>query len=95
MEELEKNILARLEEYNKSWAQHNGGTVEHLESRIVAMTIATNVVKQEFAKYKESEEKYGSCEGCCNIGFRYPYASMYPCNNCVRADRKDYYNFEC
>lgn len=34
----------------------------------------------------------GSCEGCKHIGFRYPYASMYPCNNCVRANSKDYYN---
>ena len=59
MEELEKNILARLEEYTKSWSQHSGGTIEHLESRIVAMTIATNVVKQEFDKYKESKETYG------------------------------------
>lgn len=34
-----------------------------------------------------------SCEGCKHIAFRYPYASMYPCNNCVRANQKDYYNY--
>lgn len=34
-----------------------------------------------------------SCEGCQHIAFRYPYASMYPCNNCVRANQKDYYNY--
>ena len=35
-----------------------------------------------------------SCEGCKHIGFRYPFASMYPCNNCVRANSKDYYNID-
>ena len=49
MEELEKNILARMEEYLASWKQHSGGKEKHLESRIIAMTIATNIVKQEFA----------------------------------------------
>jgi hypothetical protein len=36
----------------------------------------------------------GSCKGCKHIGFRYPYASMYPCNNCRRANSKDYYNVD-
>lgn len=36
----------------------------------------------------------GGCEGCKHIGLRYPHASMYPCNNCIRANRKDYYNAE-
>jgi hypothetical protein len=40
------------------------------------------------------EPAIGSCEGCANIAFRYPYASMYPCNNCTRANRKDYYNIK-
>ena len=39
------------------------------------------------------ENPAGSCEGCQHIAFRYPYASMYPCNNCVRANQKDYYNY--
>lgn len=34
------------------------------------------------------------CVGCKHIGFRYPYASMYPCNNCRRANSKDYYNVD-
>lgn len=34
------------------------------------------------------------CEGCKHIGFRYPFASMYPCNNCIRANSKDYYNVD-
>jgi hypothetical protein len=37
---------------------------------------------------------FGGCEGCKHIGFRYPYASMYPCNNCIRANSKDYYNVD-
>ena len=42
--------------------------------------------------YKEFvDSNFGGCKGCINIGFRYPYASMYPCNNCIRADMKDYY----
>ena len=36
----------------------------------------------------------GNCEGCKHIGLRYPCASMYPCNACVRAHRKDYYNVD-
>ena len=39
-----------------------------------------------------TKEDKKTCEGCCNIAFRYPYASMYPCINCVRANQKDYYN---
>ena len=31
------------------------------------------------------------CKGCINIAFRYPYASMFPCNSCVRANAKDFY----
>jgi hypothetical protein len=34
------------------------------------------------------------CDGCCNIAFRYPCASMYPCISCVRANQRDYYNVE-
>ena len=36
--------------------------------------------------------KDSKCDGCKHIGFRYPYASMYPCNACVRANQTDYYN---
>lgn len=39
-------------------------------------------------------ETTSSCDGCKHIGFRYPYASMYPCNNCRRANPKDYYNVD-
>jgi hypothetical protein len=31
------------------------------------------------------------CEGCKNVAFRYPYASMYPCVSCLRAHRTDRY----
>ena len=43
---------------------------------------------------KMPEKESNSCEGCKHIGFRYPYASMYPCNNCRRANPRDYYNVE-
>lgn len=40
---------------------------------------------------EKNVEESDSCKGCKHIAFRYPYASMYPCNNCIRADMKDYY----
>lgn len=40
------------------------------------------------------QQANNSCEGCKHIGYRYPYASMYPCNNCRRANPRDYYNVE-
>ena len=52
-----------------------------------------SIVGADCRHYKPTEEAKKSCEGCCNIAFRYPYASMYPCNNCVRAHQKDYYNY--
>ena len=39
-----------------------------------------------------TKEDTKTCEGCCNIAFRYPSADMYPCNCCSRAHQKDYYN---
>lgn len=43
---------------------------------------------------KISREPIGGCEECKHIGFRYPYASMYPCVCCIRAHAKDYYNVD-
>lgn len=44
---------------------------------------------------KESiPSNFAGCEGCKHIGFRYPYASMYPCISCIRANKKDYYNVD-
>lgn len=40
----------------------------------------------------KNESKSNGCEGCCNIAFRDPYPSMYPCIACVRANKTDYYN---
>ena len=51
-----------------------------------------SIVGAECRHYKHVEEVPKTCEGCCNIAFRYPYASMYPCISCVRANQKDYYN---
>ena len=51
-----------------------------------------SIVGADCRHYKTAEETKKTCEGCCNIAFRYPYASMYPCTNCVRAHQKDYYN---
>ena len=32
-----------------------------------------------------------SCRGCKNIGYRLPYASMFPCASCSRAHPDDYF----
>lgn len=69
----------------------------------VASTIILTGVSLGFGYYLGSRQKKVAakkpnkplkCDGCCNIGFRYPYASMYPCISCVRAHQKDYYNVE-
>lgn len=43
------------------------------------------------ASAEDMLEEKNPCKGCKHVAFRYPYPSMYPCNNCTRADRKDYY----
>ena len=48
-----------------------------------------SIVSEDCRHYKSITR---SCEGCCNIAFREPYPSMYPCISCVRANTKDYYN---
>ncbi len=49
----------------------------------------------ELALSRESvDTNFGGCEGCKHIAFRYPYASMYPCSDCIRANSKDYYNVD-
>ena len=76
--------------------------VDNLLELVVAMT---GMEFTYMGKYVELKKKYSgedinvptkedkkTCEGYCNIAFRYPYASMYPCINCVRANQKDYYN---
>lgn len=45
-------------------------------------------------KCNDSTSEKKSCDGCKHIGFRYPYASMYPCICCTRANSKDYYNVD-
>lgn len=47
--------------------------------------------KQRRANHKKPNKTL-KCDDCCNIAFRYPYASMYPCISCIRAHQKDYYN---
>jgi hypothetical protein len=66
----------------------------------VASAIILTGVSLGFGYYLGSRQKKASpkkplkCDGCCNIAFRYPYASMYPCISCVRAHQCDYYNVE-
>lgn len=37
---------------------------------------------------------FNGCDTCKHVAFRYPYASMYPCVNCIHGGNKDYYNVE-
>lgn len=55
---------------------------------------ATNLKAAELWNAIVRDTTIKTCEGCKHIAFRYPYASMYPCNNCVRANSKDYYNVD-
>ena len=69
----------------------------------IASTIILTAVSLGFGYYLGSKQRRVNpkkpnkplkCDGCCNIAFRYPYASMYPCISCVRANQRDYYNVE-
>lgn len=46
------------------------------------------------AENERLREYLKGCKGCKHIGFRYPFASMYPCNTCIRANIKDYYELK-
>lgn len=46
------------------------------------------------AELASVDTNFSGCEGCKHIAFRYPYASMYPCIDCIRANSKDYYNVD-
>lgn len=44
-----------------------------------------------YIAYAELAAKLDKCSGCVHIGLRFPYASMYPCASCCRANPNDYY----
>ena len=73
-----------IEEYTANWN----------ENKWEACLSDIDKIKDEY--FSSIFDKYPmetkGCDGCCNIAFRYPYASMYPCTHCVRANSKDYYN---
>lgn len=52
MEELKNNIINQLISYKNSWTNLTGPDNECLNSRITAMTIAINIVKKEFEKFR-------------------------------------------
>ena len=39
----------------------------------------------------ETLRGHDTCEGCAFIDLRYPNASMYPCDRCIRGNPSDYY----
>lgn len=57
-----------------------------------------NCILDVFIRYEQMLDRdvveIGACEGCKNIVFRYPYASMHPCVSCIRAHKNDYYSAE-
>ena len=78
---------------------------EAVDNMFELVTAMTGMEFTYMGKYAELKKKYSgedinvptkedkkTCEGCCNIAFRYPLADMYPCNCCSRAHQKDYYN---
>ena len=54
----------------------------------------TNIRAAELWNKIPREPVSNDCKGCKHIAFRYPDASMYPCNSCRRANSKDYYNVD-
>ena len=52
MEELKKNIINRLTSYKDGWTQLTDTDNKCLNSRIIAMTIAINIVEKEFEKIR-------------------------------------------
>jgi hypothetical protein len=63
-------------------------------STVAALDLTTYKVVCLNGDYEVELDNNKTCKGCKHIGFRYPYASMYPCNNCRRANSKDYYNVD-
>lgn len=58
---------------------------------------ADNITKQKAAELWNAIPREAlsiDCTGCKHITFRDPFASMYPCNSCRRANTKDYYNVD-
>ena len=57
-------------------------------------TVIERLIRQGSNASSASEEdmleENNPCKGCKHVAFRYP-PSMYPCSNCTRVDRKDYY----
>ena len=53
MEELENNIIKQLTHYQSCWRGLTNPSNDGLNSRIIAMQIAINIVKKEFEKIKE------------------------------------------
>ena len=83
------DLINRLQAENE---RLNTLIAETNEQRGAVIHAITRIDEVKAEAYKEfAENNFGGCKGCINIGFRYPYASMYPCNNCIRADMKDYY----
>lgn len=65
--------------------------------------VVSNRVKMGDSSFEEKTiqeaiEKWNNltqnCKGCKHIGIRLPFASMYPCNCCRRANSEDYYTTE-
>lgn len=67
--------------------------IERQQIQIEGLQTKLKTVKVK-AKKEFAENKFSPCDGCKHIGLRYPFASMYPCNNCVRANQKDYYELK-
>ena len=57
----------------------------------VSYKYALDLINRQEERIERLSNYLKGCKGCVNIGLRYPFASMYPCNNCIRANRKDYY----
>ena len=82
---LAKDEENAISEFRKWFALNRYSDSSGVRIDDISVEISDNVICPSTACFPTS------CEGCENIGLRYPYASMYPCTNCRRANSRDFY----
>jgi hypothetical protein len=82
---LAKDEENAISEFRKWFALNRYSDSSGIRIDDISVEISDNVICPSTACFPTS------CEGCENIGLRYPYASMYPCTNCRRANSRDFY----
>lgn len=82
---LAQNEETAISEFRKRFALNRFNGPSGVKIDDISVEISNSVICPSTACFPTS------CEGCENIGFRYPSASMYPCTSCRRANSRDFY----